>query len=99
MDSVVNDDVLHDGVADVPDGVDYWVGRGRDGAEVVCEGEDGPVVGHGAEGGVLGVREGAVVDELRADEDVLASLVRRASGLGGETSQYCNMRSRMGWCV
>ena len=83
----------------MPDGVDYWVGRGRDGAEVVCEGEDGPVVGDGAEGGVLGVREGAVVDELCADEDVLASLVCRACGLGGETSQYCNTSPNMRWCV
>ena len=99
LDGVVDDDVLHDGVADVPDGVDDGVGRGRDGAEVVREGEDGPVVGDGAEGGVLGVRERAVVDELCPDKDVLASLVRRACGLGGETSQYCNIGPRMGWYV
>ena len=83
----------------MPDGVDHWVSRGGDGAEVVREGEDGPVVGDGAEGGVLGVREGAVVDELCPDEDVLASLVRCAGGLGGKTSQYCNIRPRMGWCL
>lgn len=55
--------------------------RPRDGAEVVREGEDGPAVGDGAEGGVAGVRELAVVDELRAHDGVLAVLPGRTDGL------------------
>ena len=65
------------------DGVDDGGRRpaGGDGAEVVREREDGPVVGDGAEVGVFGVRERAVVDELRADDDVLSGLVGQAVGL------------------
>ena len=61
-------------VTDVANDVEGWIGRARDGAEVVRKREDGPVVGHGTEVGVCGVRERAVVDELRADDDVLTGL-------------------------
>jgi hypothetical protein len=56
--------------------------RSVDGPEVVCEAEHGPVIGDGAEVRVERVRERAVVDELRADDGVLAGLVRRGHGVG-----------------
>lgn len=56
-------------------------GRAGDAAEVVRECEDGPAVGDGAEGGVAGVRELAVVDELRAHDGVLAVLPGCADSL------------------
>lgn len=50
-------------------------------AEVVREGEHRPTVGDGAELVVGSVRELAVVDELRADDGVLAGLPGSALGL------------------
>jgi hypothetical protein len=63
------------------DGINNGSGGGTDGAEVVCERENRPVVGDGAEVGVLGVGEFAVVDELSTDNGVLAALVGRADSL------------------
>ena len=59
----------------MPDDEDDWGGGCRaDGAEIVSEAEDGPVVIDCAEVGVGGVGEGTVADELLADDRVLASL-------------------------
>lgn len=77
---VVRNDILDRGVTNVADGVDDSGGRiiGKDGTQVVRKREDGPVVRDGTEVGVLCVREGAVVNELRADDDVLAGLIGEA---------------------
>ena len=53
------------------------------------EREDGPVVLDGAEVSVLRVREDTVVDELRANDDVLASLVRRPRRLETRILDWC----------
>ena len=55
----------------------------RDGAEVVCEGEDGPVVVDGAEVSVLGVGKTTVLDELGSDGGITTGLEGRTSGIGG----------------
>ena len=52
------------------DGVDDRGCRTRDGSEVVREGEDRPVRVDRTELGVLSIVEYAIVDELRADNDV-----------------------------
>lgn len=60
---------------------DYHRVRGlcaSDSAEVVREREDGPPVRDCAEVGVLRIGELAVVEELGADDDVFACLVRCA---------------------
>lgn len=49
-------------------------GRGIDRAQVVGQCEHRPVVANSAEVGVLGVGQRAVVDELSADDGVLAGL-------------------------
>lgn len=73
---VARRDVLRSRVANVPNGEDdRGRGRGPDGAKVLREGEDGPAVLGGTERGVLCVGQFAVVDELCADDCVLASLV------------------------
>ena len=63
------------------DGVDDRGCRTRDGSEVVREGEDRPVRVDRTELGVLSIVEYAIVDELRADNDVLSRLVRRSGDL------------------
>ena len=63
------------------DGVDDRGCRARDGSEVVREGEDRPVRVDRTELGVLSIVEYAIVDELRADNDVLSRLVRRSGDL------------------
>ena len=74
-------DVLDNGVPDVADRVDHRRCGRRDSTQIMCEGEDRPAVADGTEGCVLSVRERPVRRELRADEDVLASLIRGTSGL------------------
>ena len=63
------------------DGVDDRGCRTRDGSEVVRKGEDRPVRVDRTELGVLSIVEYAIVDELRADNDVLSRLVRRSGDL------------------
>ena len=58
----------------MPDGVDDRGCRARDGSEVMREGEDRPVRVDRTELGVLSIVEYAIVDELRADDDVLTGL-------------------------
>ena len=79
--TVVRGDVLNGGVADVADSKHSGGSCSADRAEIVREGENGPAVGDGAELGVGSVRESAVVDELRADDGVLASLPGSALSL------------------
>ena len=63
------------------DGVDDRGCRARDSPKVVCEGEDRPVGVDRTELGVLSIVEYAIVDELRADNDVLSRLVRSSGNL------------------
>jgi hypothetical protein len=64
-------------------------GGGVDGAQVMGQREYRPIVAHGAEVGVLSVSQRAIIDELSADNDILAGLEggtvhlheRSASGL------------------
>ena len=63
------------------DGVDDRGCRARDSSEVVREGEDRPISVDRTELGVLSIVEYAIVDELRADNDVLSRLVRRSEDL------------------
>ena len=79
--TVVRGDVLNGGVADVADSKHSGGSCSADRAEIVREGENGPAVGDGAELGVSSVRESAVVDKLRADDGVLASLPGSALSL------------------
>ena len=79
---------------------DWGSGSRADGAEIVGEAEDGPVVIDRAEVGVGGVGELAVVDELRADDDVFAGLPGRALGLrrrGGGVSGLGSNKGSAGW--
>ena len=92
--AAVQDDVPDGRVADVADRVDDGGGGGRDRAEVVREGEDGPAVADRAEGRVLRVGERPVRGELRTDDDVLAGLVCGASGLKMEDLSRCVGRLR-----
>ena len=88
LEDVARGCVLDGGVADVPDDEDDWGGGCRaDGAQVVGEAEDGPVVIDRAEVGVGGVGEGTVADELLADDRVLASLPCRTHSLEKMRSQ------------
>ena len=82
MTTVVRSDVLDGGVADVPDDEDDWGSGSRaDGAEIVGEAEDGPVVIDRAEVSVGGVGESTVADELLANDRILASLPCRTRSL------------------
>jgi hypothetical protein len=57
---------------------------GGDGAEIVSNRENGPVVVHSAEVRILGVCKLAVCRELLANNDVLTSLVSRGGLERGE---------------
>ena len=77
----VQDDVLDDGIADVAHRVDNWSSGGRDGTEVVREGEDGPAVADRAKSCVLGVGECPIRGELCTDGDVFPGLISGPGGL------------------
>ena len=65
----------------MPNGEEHGFGRARHSTEVMCETKDWPIVGDGAEAGVLGVGKFTVVDKLSANCHIRPRLVCRADGL------------------
>ena len=79
--AVVGRYVLDSGIPDMAYDEDSGCSGGRNSAEIVSKGEDRPVRVDRTELGVLSIVEYAIVDELRADNDVLSRLVRRSGDL------------------
>ena len=90
MQLVVGNDVLDRGVAEVPNGEHLSGGSsGCNGAQVLREGEDGPIVRDRAEVRVFGVVERSVVSEVGANDCVYSRLVGGTGTLcRDETAAY-----------
>ena len=81
LERAVQPDVLHDGVTGVSNDYHDGLGGRGNGAEVVSETEDRPVLVDCTEAAVLAVSELRVLEESGTDGDVRAGLESRALGL------------------
>ena len=69
---------------------------GRNSAEIVSKGEDRPAVGDSAESRIRSIREPAVVDELSANNGILAGLPGRTLSLRLEGGSAYTSPARCG---
>src|SRR4051812_47070212 len=79
--NISSEDVFYGGIADLADGELCGGGNGSANYDRVGECKSRPVIVDGAEVGVFCVRKCCVLDELSANDGVLASLIGEGVGL------------------